>query len=140
MHAGSHTGSARASFCVMTWSLTYTWFLSFHLSLIIKLLVTSAICLGGSVINDCGLYHIFRVGSTLSVHMHARQAKQLLQMFSLLDLCQSNPCRGMNCMWRYACINTFTFLCSLTFKVRLRSEIKRATGSSEQRRSRQGVK
>jgi hypothetical protein len=44
------------------------WFLSFHLSLVIKLLATSPICLGGSVINGSGLYHRVWVGSALSNH------------------------------------------------------------------------
>jgi hypothetical protein len=64
MHAGSHTGSARASFCVKT------WFLSFHTSLIIKLLATSAIYLDDSVINDSGLYRRVWVGGALTESAH----------------------------------------------------------------------
>jgi hypothetical protein len=37
--------------------------------LIIKLLATSAICLGGSVINDSGLYPRVWVGSALTIRM-----------------------------------------------------------------------
>jgi hypothetical protein len=65
MHAGSHTGSAGLRFAWRLRSLTLTWFLSFHPSLIIKLLSTSAICPCGNIINDSELYHRVWVGNAL---------------------------------------------------------------------------